>query len=122
MVVGEGDLTMSDRATCHDCGVLEGELHKPGCDMERCPFCGGQFITCGCNHDNLRMEDRIPWIQYPVICVKCGELWPDFFNVPDKEWGRYVEPNKRRAILCRNCYDFIRCVIDQAEARGASHE
>lgn len=34
--------------TCHDCAVKEGEIHEYGCDMERCPFCGGQLITCDC--------------------------------------------------------------------------
>lgn len=102
------------RARCHDCGVLEGELHELGCDMESCPFCGGQLISCGCihGHEGLSAEDRIPWIQYPTICAKCGKLWPDMFNVPDEEWDRYVEPNKRREVLCRRCYDFIKHVID----------
>jgi len=33
---------------CHDCGAKEGHLHHPGCDMERCPKCGGQAIGCDC--------------------------------------------------------------------------
>jgi hypothetical protein len=37
---GDGD--------CEDCFVARGQLHIPGCDMEPCPKCGGQVITCGC--------------------------------------------------------------------------
>lgn len=33
---------------CHDCRAADGELHVPGCDMERCPKCHGQAISCGC--------------------------------------------------------------------------
>lgn len=32
---------------CEDCGVKPGGVHHFGCDMERCPACGGQLIECG---------------------------------------------------------------------------
>lgn len=33
---------------CHDCGAPYGTYHHPGCDMERCPRCGHQLISCDC--------------------------------------------------------------------------
>jgi hypothetical protein len=41
---------------CHDCSVLMGEFHVPGCDVEECPVCHDQLISCECPFDD-RAED-----------------------------------------------------------------
>ena len=33
---------------CHDCSVRTGQRHHVGCDMEQCPRCGNQALTCEC--------------------------------------------------------------------------
>jgi hypothetical protein len=38
---------------CHDCDVVVGELHLGHCDVEVCPRCAGQYLSCDCK----RLED-----------------------------------------------------------------
>jgi hypothetical protein len=119
--------------TCHDCGVKEGQLHHRGCDMERCPVCHEQLITCECpfkhfgidvspdiwvyyriglTKDQLRKwesilkkKGRIPYIQEGVFCYLCGSEANSMWMVPNKEWQKYVPPNLQKQVLCENCYN-----------------
>lgn len=96
---------------CHDCGVEEGGIHQEGCDMERCPKCGGQLISCGCydGYDNLPF--RIPHILIPVKCGLCGGQWGSQFKVPDEEWRKHVIPPLQDKHLCRECYEELKKIF-----------
>lgn len=52
---------------CHDCGVALGRIHHPGCDLEECPRCHGQLLSCECDvvgyHYNRRIfrgDEKVP--------------------------------------------------------------
>ena len=34
---------------CHDCGARTGQRHHFMCDMEQCPRCKNQLLTCDCD-------------------------------------------------------------------------
>jgi predicted Zn-ribbon and HTH transcriptional regulator len=42
-------ILIGDPPRCHDCGVLPGSFHHPGCDWEECPRCHEQLIGCECD-------------------------------------------------------------------------
>ena len=35
---------------CHDCRIKHGGIHHSECDVEKCPLCDGQLISCDCKH------------------------------------------------------------------------
>lgn len=39
----------ADQQECPDCACKRGMIHHWMCDMERCPNCGGQLLSCDCD-------------------------------------------------------------------------
>lgn len=48
----------TEESLCGDCGAKEGEYHLDGCDIERCPVCYGQLISCGCGEVYCIDDDK----------------------------------------------------------------
>lgn len=42
---------------CGDCGTPRGGWHHPGCDIQQCPACGWQMLSCECWFDEYGPED-----------------------------------------------------------------
>lgn len=42
---------------CEDCAVLPGQLHVLGCDLEECPRCAAQLLTCACFDADIDDDD-----------------------------------------------------------------
>ncbi len=42
---------------CGDCGTKRGGFHHPGCDIQACPVCFGQMLSCGCRFDEDDSDD-----------------------------------------------------------------
>ena len=68
---------------CHDCGIENkpGNIHHLGCDMERCPKCGEQLISCVCFKSGM--------------AVSFGE---EFKGTQTKSWLRFTLGDYRRRI------------------------
>lgn len=49
----EGEDWGADSRPCHDCAAIKGQFHVPGCDVERCPRCHGQSISCDCSEEEF---------------------------------------------------------------------
>jgi hypothetical protein len=75
---------------CPDCGAPVGERHRGSCDIEPCPRCGRQSISCDCIYevcgiDPSSMEQEHPDIFTNGPTDEMCEQW-------NREWGHRSIP------------------------------
>lgn len=57
---------------CAECGRISGEIHDCCCDIERCPKCKNQLLSCDCfelfgNYDEVIYDkDNKPYKRFRV--------------------------------------------------------
>lgn len=61
----------------------------------------------------LEEKGRVPYIHYPRFCARCGKKYPAMHMIPDWEWDRYIAPLMRDSLLCKECLEEIKALIDE---------
>lgn len=96
--------------SCHDCLAKEGKLHQVGCDMERCPKCNRQLLSCP-KHDwaDFKEEEREPYFFSGFSCKRCGKFFPNMLMLEKEQW-EYIcgVTYNEEDVLCPTCMGFIR--------------
>lgn len=89
---------------CPDCAVALGEMHIPGCDLETCPRCGRQAISCDCIYafcgmDPLYLEEEYPEIYMNGPTAEMYARWDATWAARRIPWlGLDERPDSKAAI------------------------
>ena len=70
---------------CGDCSHEAGDYHDLGCDMEPCPRCGEQLITCDCKYVEPAFKecDSLP----EAIEFACNK---DVISISTRTWSGLI--------------------------------
>ncbi len=47
-----------EKYKCGDCGKKSGQNHSETCDIERCPKCSGQLLSCDCDFPYFTSDSK----------------------------------------------------------------
>ena len=60
---------------CGDCDTPKGGFHHRGCDIEACPRCRGQLISCRCDRSESDPDEYDDLDEYDVDEDEIGTCW-----------------------------------------------
>lgn len=116
------------RLRCGDCGVGRGGHHHPGCDMQRCPSCRGQMMTCGCRFDEDGPDDDLDdpgsdGASEPLMVDRDGVLVERRWVGDTEVIIRYddIPPSDRTTVDGIPCTTALRTAIDIAADVDEDH-
>jgi hypothetical protein len=106
---------------CKSCNCNDGELHNHFtvngcCDMEICPLCKGQLLSCNCEKfEIVRDNIREPYFKVPDFCQRCRKklpkvkmIFPEVKMISKEQWKFICGATyPLDCVLCIECINFI---------------
>src|SRR3974390_3399225 len=77
---------MYDFQECPECSAQPGQVHRRGCDVELCPYCGDQLVRCHCPEPYPPLDDRMAWNGIFPGVDECEEFGWFARLVPGQGW------------------------------------
>jgi hypothetical protein len=117
---------------CPDCGVDRGVIHDLFCTKERCPFCGGQLISCDCKNDVLALNEEerrfvdegVDDSVEPLLGIM--DRWKSALNhkgrIPYESHPLSVTPEGLILVSARGYMPFVRKLLSEGVPVDARNE